>query len=329
MKSSDGSSTSSHTSVDHINAVIERLKASQNRTSTNQNYHAIWKKFNKFVIRLDKIPQTWEDRTYLYAAHLVEAGIQSLTLRSYISAIKMVLECDGYNWDNRKMLLNTITKACKLKNDVVKTRLPISSSLLEMILFEVDWYFTSGDEITPQPFLCYLDQALFAVAYYGLLRIGELATGTHPVKAKDMHIGRNKDKILLVLRSSKTHGKESRPQKVKIVPTCDSDYREQRYHRHFCPFKLMRKYFHYRGNYPDLDKPFFVFRDGSLVIPDQVHTVLRKMLDKLNLDVQLYDTHLMCIEHASDMYNKFNYSLEEVKKAGRWKSNAVYRYLKS
>ena len=38
----------------------------------------------------------------------------------------------------------------------------------------------------------------------------------HVVKAKDVHIGINKDKLMFVLHSSKTHGKGTKPQIVKI-----------------------------------------------------------------------------------------------------------------
>ena len=270
--------------MDHIHSVIERLKYAQNRNSTVQNYYTIWKKFNKFVIRLDRIPADWEDRAYLYAAHLVETGAQSSTIKSYISAIKMVLVCNGYEWDQRKILLNTITKACKLQNDVVKTHLPINCNLLEMILFEVEHFYTNGEDVAPDPFLAMLYQALFAIAYYGLLRIGELATGTHPVKAKDVRIGSNKNKILLVLHSSKMHGKESHPQKIKITSRSAADPWEIKYHRHFCPFKLMRKYFHSRGIYTDKEEPFFIFRDGTPVTPDNIRTVLCSMLEKTKLE---------------------------------------------
>ena len=53
--------------------------------------------------------------------------------------------------------------------------------------------------------------------YYGLMRVGEVSQGDHPVKARDIHAATNKDKILVILRSSKTHGKSTYPQKIKIT----------------------------------------------------------------------------------------------------------------
>ena len=210
MKSESGSSsTSSRISTKHIQNVLEKLKATQNRSTTRDNYYSIWKKFNNFVIQLDSRPESWEERFSLYTTHLVKAGTQSTTIRSYASAIKAILKCDGYDWNDQKVLLSTIVKACNLVNDVVKTRLPIGGGLLELLLFELEHKFLSLQ--SPQPYLCIMYKAIMSLGYFGLLRVGELTLGPHTIKAKDIHIGANKDKILIILYSSKTHDKGSRP----------------------------------------------------------------------------------------------------------------------
>ena len=96
-----------------------------------------------------------------------------------------------------------------MQNDVLKARMPIHCRLLELILFELGRHFGT----LQQPYLNKLYQALFALGYYGLFRIGELVSGDHTIKAKNVHIAKNKEKILIILYTSKTHGKESRPQK--------------------------------------------------------------------------------------------------------------------
>ena len=74
---------------------------SKNRQSTKENYLAIWRHFNKFLIKLDRRPPLWEDRVSLFSAYLIEhRKVQSSTLRSYISAIKRILTDDGYEWNN-------------------------------------------------------------------------------------------------------------------------------------------------------------------------------------------------------------------------------------
>ena len=77
---------------------------------------------------------SWEERTSLFGAYLVDKGVQSSTLKSYFSAIKHVLKQDGYLWEDKKALLSSLVKGCKLENDRVKIRLPIQRGLLELIV---------------------------------------------------------------------------------------------------------------------------------------------------------------------------------------------------
>ena len=60
---------------------------------------------------------------------------------------------------------------------------------------------------------------------------------------------------------------------------------------------------------------------------DQTRQLLRKMLPSFGLNAELYDMHSLRIGRASDLI-KQNYSIEQVKRMGRWKSNAVYKYIR-
>ena len=308
---------SSKISDRQIKLIIERLKGNQNRKSTQANYLGIWRQFNKFINRLETRPKCWEDGASAYGAYLVEQGLQSATIRSYISALKHTLKTDGYPWQDDKVLLNVLVRASKIENDVVKVRLPIHFSLLEMLLFELNRKFKNS------PFTRALYTALFCLAYYGLMRVGELALGDHTLKAKDVYIATNKNKILLVLYTSKTHGKESAPQQIKIS---ESEITKSK--KFFCPFKAARDYMSYRRReyYTDQEQ-FFVFADGSPVKPSHVRCMLRTLLKSINLDHRLYQTHCFRIGRSVDLL-KYGVPLEVIKRIGRWKSNAVYKYLK-
>ena len=229
--------------------LLEELKNNQHKTSTKNNYYGIWKKFNEFVIQLDRIPNSWEQRVCLYCTHLIcDRNLQSSTIRSYVSAIKSVLQTDGYQWEDGKVLLNVLTRSCKLKNDRVKTRLPIQKGLLEIILFQIQKRF---NETQPYLEMCYI--SAYLLMYYGLMRVGEISQSQHSLKATNIHDANNRNRLLLVLYSSKTHGIESRPQKIKI---CGKTHLEvissndttrvasKKYLKdcHFCPVEWTRKY---------------------------------------------------------------------------------------
>ena len=278
---------------------------------------------NKFLIRLDYHDQSlsWEERTALFGAYLVESGVQSSTLKSYFSAIKHILKLDGYEWNDKKALLSSLVKGCQIENDRLKIRLPIQKALLELLLFELERYF--GDE--GQFYLECMYKAMFCLAYYGMLRVGEMTLADHVVKAGDIHVGHSKDKIMVVLYSLKTHGEESRPQHIKIssVP-CPVRNRV----RFFCPFRIVIQYMIIRGNFIEDDDQFFIFKDGTPVKPYNLRSTLRTLLDRINLEGMLYDVHSFRIGITCDL-EKFGYSVDQIKSMGRWKSNAVFKYLRN
>ena len=315
--------------------LLEQLKTEGNKDCTKLAYYKVWRKFNQFVVRLDQMPKLWEDRTCLYCTHFIcEKQLQSSTVRTYVSAIKSVLRNDGYEWDDGKMLLNTLIKSCKIKNDRVKTRLPIQRGLLEMVLFEIRRKYSE------QLYIEALYIAAFLLAYYGLMRVGEIVEGKHSLKAKDVHkarIGTTKKRICLILHSSKTHDTSMLPQKIKIYGCNSIEIIDQekthslsikdKKKQHFCPVEWVLKYIDMRSKLKDDNEQFFKFIDGSNLKPQHMRLILRSTLKSFELNPSLYDTHSFRIGRATDLF-KGGENLERIKQLGRWKSNAVYKYLR-
>ena len=301
---------------------MEKLNNMQHRDSTARNYLNIWRQFNNFVISLDKKPRLWEDRTTLFIGYMIDRGAQSSTVKSYVSAIKKTMVMDGYDWNDKLVLVRSLARGCTIINDQVTTRLPIHCGLLEMILFEVQRIFT----VKKQWYLETLYKSLFAMCYYGLMRIGEVTCSPHVLKAVHVHMAKNKNKLLLVLYSSKTHGKCNRLQKIKI--TANELDRSGGYHqRHFCPFKLIRQFIYNRGDYKDECEQFFIFSDGTPVTANQVRGILKLVFKNIGLDGNLYRMHSFRICRTTDLI-KYGYSIEEVKLLGRWRSNVIFKYIR-
>ena len=321
-KLKDNSSSSSKISTADMQRIVDKLMNMQHRSSTARNYLNVWRQFNKFIINLDRKPILWEDKATLFLGYLIDQGKQSSTIKSYVSAIKKTLVMDGYKWNDDLVLVRSLAKACRIINDCVRTRLPINCSLLEMILFEIERIFTNKN----QWYLEILYKALFAVSYYGLMRVGEVTFSQHVLKACNVHIAKNKDKMLLVLYSSKTHDKVHRPQ--KIVITSNKLERSGNYaNKHFCPFQLMRQYIKLRGGFNNAQEQLFIFRDHTPVMPNHARELLKRVLINFNLDSTLYGMHSLRIGRTTDLI-KFGYSIDEVKLMGRWKSNVVFKYIR-
>ena len=172
-----------------------------------------------------------------------------------------------------------------------------------------------------------------------MFRVGELSYSPHVIKARDVHIADNKLKVLIMLYSSKTHGRESLPQKIKIkndntvevvndsTIQCMSHSKITR-KKLLSPIYAINEYSNARGPRNTDTEQYFVFRDGSPVKPIHIRQVLRVIIKKLGLDAALYDTHSLRIGRATDL-QKQKCSVEEIKVFGRWKSKTVYKYLRN
>ena len=160
-------SSSSTLSTAVIKSVIENLKLQKFRNLTKMNYYGIWKNFNQFFLKLDVKPDNWEDRLTLYIGYLINNNRKSTTIRSYISAIKAVLWNVDMDLSEYRILLSSLTKACKMRNNRVHAKLPISHGFLNILLSKVDVLFHDS----PQPYLTILYKAILSTAYFGLFRI--------------------------------------------------------------------------------------------------------------------------------------------------------------
>ena len=305
-------------SSSYLQSVLERLRCQDNRASTRHSYHKIWTKFNEFLIKLDVIPEKWENKVALYCAYLIEIKeLQSSTIRTYVSAIKKTLSNDGYEWNDKLLLLSAITRACKLKNDTLHNRLPIQKGLLSIVLSQLEIKFKH------QWYLECLYKVAFPLAYHGLFRVGELTASQHVLKTRDVHHERNKEKYLFLLHTSKTHTFKDRPQTIEIKKVQLSSNKLKM----FCPYRLVNLYISIRGKRTHDSEQFLLHSDGSPLLTIQFRDTLKQIIADLGLDPNNYDTHSFRIGRATDLMREGK-SIESIKRQGRWKSNAVYKYLR-
>ena len=302
-----------------IQNIVDTLKNKRHRSSTRKNYYAVWCLFNEFFIRLDEKPESWEDRIILFAGYLVDNNKKANTVKSYVSAIKAVLKADNIDINKNRYILDSLTKACRFQNDKVRTRLPIRKSLLRLIIDKIDVVFEGEQEYLTNMYKC-----LFSTAYYGLFRVGELTFSENVLRACDVQIADNKMKMKFILRSSKTHWKDEKPQTIKIT-NFDIGNTSQKY----CPFHILDTYIKCRCRIVNDEEQFFIFRDRSPVQPHHMRDMLRKTLDACGLNPMYYSCHSTCAGRVVDLVELMKIPVSTVKILGRWKSNIIYQYLKN
>ena len=103
-------------------------------------------------------------------------------------------------------------------------------------------------------------------------------------------MGLNKPKILIILYSSKTHGRESKPQKVKIQAVDEDEYLKKK-NKHFCPFGYLRRYIELRGAFDSLSEPLFLYKQKVRILPSQIRRTLKTAISRLGINASLYDFH--------------------------------------
>ena len=309
---------------------MDNLKFQRHTDSTEKTYHKVWTIFNKFYIKLDVKPRSWEQQIILFMGFLVDSKLKSSTVKSYISAIRSVLSDLNVRILQENFTLAALTRACRIRNDELVIRLPIQKDLINLIL---DCLHTNFAKLG-QFYLLNLYMSVFATAYFGLFRIGKVSKGTHVILAKNVHIGENKKKILFILESSKTHTRGNHPQQVKITSSPANLPNSMAVREinpkliHLCPFTLIKNYLAVRPNAVAENEQFFVFADNSPVLPSHLRQHLKWAITKIGLDNRAYTFHGIRGGRSIDLFN-MGVSVETIKKIRRWKSNAVFNYLKT
>lgn len=285
----------------------------KHRVVTRLKYHSIWTSFNKFLIKFDRMPTTWEDRIYIWVAHLVDNRKSVSTVKSYLSAIRQILQSDGVELQEDKQLLSSLLTTCKLKNKKLFIRLLIRFKLLQRMLEHTDRIYGANG----QEYLATLLKAMFTTAYFGLLRVGEMVKSQHQIKAINVHLAKNKNKCVILLESSKTHTAKDKPQKI-IIPGIKK-LKEN------CPLKILSKYMEIRDKTRP-DPALFLLKGGHPILAQMFRNCLRKILNSIGLRGKLYNTHSFRSGRCIDL-RKLSFSFEKVKAAGRWLSSAIQKYL--
>ena len=140
-----------------------------------------------------------------------------------------------------------------------------------------------------------------------------------------MYESRSRNKVLILLRTSKTHGIGDNPQSMKIsgnnADPCDRN-------ACYCPVKLPHTHakLHHSKAAAHNRGPLFIFSDGSPVRPYHYRLVLKCAIKMAGLDQNNYDCHSLRIGRSCDLFRD-KMPVEDIKKLGRWKSNSVFDYL--
>ena len=206
------------------------------------------------------------------------------------------IETRRYFLGRKFIFVFTPYQSQQIEEQACNKRLPIHKWLLHLILDKVDEMFTEKN----QHYLALREKTMIT-GYYGLLRVSELTISPHTINAQDVHLATNKRKLLLCLKTSKTHTEANKPQIVKMGPKAEES-EASHLHPAFCPCSVMVEYLNMQGDFNNDDEPLFVFRAYTGVKADQFCRVLKTAIKLNGLNESLYNSYSLRMGRSCDLY---------------------------
>lgn len=187
--------------------------------------------------------------------------------------------------------------------------LPILNSLLSSLPRVVDTSF----EIT-------LYKAMFLLAFYALLHIGEMAT-TRFGKANILQF----HNIEILQTNSQVSGIRIHSQHHKHAKSVPAPLEIQSQETTNCPVQALLNYIQLRGN---MAGPLFLAESKSPISAAQFTAVLCNCVNTIGLDIKRYTPHSFRIGGTSFAHEN-NVNEIQLRRLGRWHSTAYLRYIRS
>ena len=245
----------------------------------------------------------------LYVSYLHKHGYAPTTVVSYTSAIGYVHRISNVTDPTNSVLVQKILSATLKLKPTLDPRLPITLLILQQLI--------NALETTVQTFThrCLL-RAMFIVAFFGLMRIGEITMSKEkvvPLKLNQLNLTSNQ---ALITISKFKHNKSMRPVEIPL-PSQELEL--------ICPVRALNQYLHYRG----LESgPLFCLSKLKPVPRDFFIKHLRNALSFCGFPLDRYKSHSFRIGGAS-YYAELGFSDAQIRLLGRWDSDAFLKYIRS
>ncbi|CAG2241562.1 unnamed protein product [Mytilus edulis] len=273
-----------------------------------------------FKIRVNKQMkadlEVWLDflKQYNGVTVITDNGLSGGTISSYISGVSYHHKIQGIQDTTKFFIIGKALEGIKRiqggkRNDI---RAPITVQLLSDMI-------SCLDKVCKNKYEAALFSAVFSVAFFGLLRVGEITTS----KSKSVINGSNltisdilvRRKVLVLrVRWSKTD------QKVKSVTLLIAENG-----KNYCPVRLINEYLKVRPTCNNTD--LFIHYTGMPLTRYQFSSILEKALHFLHISKGHFRSHSFRIGGATELARQ-GVSEEVIMRLGRWKSHAYSRYIR-
>ena len=297
-----------------VNCVSNMLSTSL-ASSSKVSYTRSWSLFRQCMGHLN-IPYHGKDSlplsinsVLMFIGYLQLRGYAPTSITSYVCAIAYIHKILGMPDPSSSYLVQKILAAAVKINPSADGRLPITLDILSRLIRAIPSCLTN-------PYLCSLFRAMCLVAFFGLMRVGELTSSdrhSNVLHFNQLHI--HLDTISIFISKFK-HNADLQP--FELVLTRQRDVT-------LCPVTALHSYLSFRGR---SGGPLFCLADLEPVPRTYFISKLNLLFSFCGLDNRFYKSHSFRIGAAS-FYASMGLSDEHIRLLGRWKSNAFRRYIRS
>lgn len=251
----------------------------------------------------------------LFISYLSFRKMAYSTVASYLSAISYVHKLRGFRDPTKSFLIQKLLTALS-RQRTADVRLPVTKPVLHELVQSLAFTNSSARQRS-------LFGTMFLVAFYGLFRIGELATKSTNSWSSVVQY----NSLTFLSRNGFSHMAQISISEFKHNPTkkafnillaredCTT----------LCPVVALLQYTRLRGDRPG---PLFCHADFSPVSFHQFNTELQRCLTYCGLDISRYKSHSFRIGGACHAADK-GFTDAQIRALGRWKSDAFKAYLRS
>lgn len=280
--------------------------------NTHRNYSQGIKVFERFCLE-SQIQSPWPpttDTITAFVASMSLKGYSHSTINGYISSISYKCKLNGIVDNTKQFVVKSLLEGVRRTRRPLEKRHPITLLHLNTLIKALPRVCRSQYETA-------LFSAAFAIAHLALLRISEF-TVTNKKSTKSVlsleNIMLGEDNVRLYLASSKTDQK-------CIGSHVDIKVNSQ---NRFC-YNVIKSYLSYR---PSVSGPLFCHFDSCPLTSYQFNAVLRKALNLTGMKNCYFKSHSFRIGGATHMFHQ-GHKVEDIKRIGRWRSNAYKLYIRS
>ena len=242
------------------------------------------------------------DTLSLFITYLFNQGLPASSISSILSAISYHHKIRNYIDPSKAFAIQQMLLTIRKERPTVDSRHPITENLLQMLIEAL-----ARLKLPLYEFLLF--QAMFTLAFYFGLRIGEITKSPHNLNRSQIKVSKNQLSLTFISFKHSHADPFSHTYQAKSSP--------------LCPVAAMNQYVKMRG---DTQGPLFSLGNNPLT-RHCFTSRLKLLLVAVGERKVNFNSHSFRIGAAS-MWASQGKSDIEIQRLGRWQSNAFRKYLR-